>query len=79
MLKTEDQHWWSVNNCCPFFSPTVSFTQVTDLKENKFYQFQVRAFNQAGISEGSKPTAPLECKEWTVAVPGKPVSIYIRQ
>jgi len=51
---------------------------VTDLKENKFYQFQVRAFNQAGISEASIPTVALECKEWTIAVPGKPVRIYIR-
>lgn len=48
--------------------------QVEDLKENKFYQFQVRAVNQAGISEGSVPNTAFECKEWTVAVPGKSVN-----
>ncbi|XP_051554889.1 myomesin-2-like isoform X2 [Myxocyprinus asiaticus] len=51
--------------------------KVTDLKENVIYQFQVRAFNQAGISEGSIPSIPLECKEWTVAVPGPPHGLHV--
>ncbi|RXN05773.1 M- striated muscle-like isoform X2 [Labeo rohita] len=51
--------------------------KVTDLKENLFYQFQVRAVNQAGISESSVPTVPLECKEWTVAVPGPPNGLRV--
>ncbi|NP_001154812.1 myomesin 1a (skelemin) isoform X1 [Danio rerio] len=58
---------------------TSSPYKVTDLKENEFYQFQVRAFNQAGISEASIPTAPLECKEWTVAVPGPPHGLRVQE
>uniref|UniRef100_A0A672Q2J6 Myomesin-1-like n=1 Tax=Sinocyclocheilus grahami TaxID=75366 RepID=A0A672Q2J6_SINGR len=53
--------------------------KVTDLKENVFYQFQVRAVNQAGISESSIPTVPLECKEWTVAVPGPPLGLRVQE
>ncbi|KAF4117329.1 hypothetical protein G5714_001882 [Onychostoma macrolepis] len=53
--------------------------KVTDLKENIFYQFQVRAVNQAGISESSIPTVPLECKEWTVAVPGPPHGLRVQE
>uniref|UniRef100_A0A8C2CND8 Myomesin 1a (skelemin) n=1 Tax=Cyprinus carpio TaxID=7962 RepID=A0A8C2CND8_CYPCA len=53
--------------------------KVTDLKENVFYQFQVRAVNRAGISESSIPTVPLECKEWTVAVPGPAHSLRVQE
>uniref|UniRef100_A0A8C2A5Q6 Myomesin 1a (skelemin) n=1 Tax=Cyprinus carpio TaxID=7962 RepID=A0A8C2A5Q6_CYPCA len=53
--------------------------KVTDLKENVFYQFQVRAVNRAGISESSIPTVPLECKEWTVAVPGPPHGLSVQE
>uniref|UniRef100_A0A672MUH4 M-protein, striated muscle-like n=1 Tax=Sinocyclocheilus grahami TaxID=75366 RepID=A0A672MUH4_SINGR len=53
--------------------------KVTDLKENIFYQFQVRAVNRAGISESSIPTVPLECKEWTVAVPGPPHGLRVQE
>uniref|UniRef100_A0A8B9LME5 Myomesin 1a (skelemin) n=1 Tax=Astyanax mexicanus TaxID=7994 RepID=A0A8B9LME5_ASTMX len=49
---------------------TTTTYKVENLKENLFYQFQVRAVNQTGISEGSVPSTPFECKEWTVAVPG---------
>ncbi|KAI7809716.1 myomesin 1a (skelemin) isoform X1 [Triplophysa rosa] len=51
--------------------------KVTDLKENTFYQFQVRAFNQTGVGEASTPGVPLECKEWTVAVPGPPHGLRV--
>lgn len=44
--------------------------QAEDLKENVFYQFQVRAMNIAGVSETSLPSAALECREWTITVPG---------
>uniref|UniRef100_A0A8C1AX02 Myomesin 1a (skelemin) n=1 Tax=Cyprinus carpio carpio TaxID=630221 RepID=A0A8C1AX02_CYPCA len=53
--------------------------KVTDLKENVFYQFQVRAVNRAGISESSIPTVPLECKEWTVAVPGPAHGLRVQE
>lgn len=48
--------------------------QVENLKENVLYQFQVRAVNQAGISESCITNVAFECKEWTVALPGKLVS-----
>uniref|UniRef100_A0AAY4ACI2 Myomesin 1a (skelemin) n=1 Tax=Denticeps clupeoides TaxID=299321 RepID=A0AAY4ACI2_9TELE len=51
--------------------------QAVDLKENKFYQFQVRAANMAGLSVASPPSAPLECKEWTVAVPGPAHGLHV--
>ncbi|XP_065132547.1 myomesin 1a (skelemin) isoform X2 [Paramisgurnus dabryanus] len=56
---------------------TTTSYKVTDLKENNFYQFQVRAFNQAGLGEASKPGVPLECKEWTVALPGPPHGLHV--
>uniref|UniRef100_A0A8C2CIT9 Myomesin 1a (skelemin) n=1 Tax=Cyprinus carpio TaxID=7962 RepID=A0A8C2CIT9_CYPCA len=43
------------------------------------YKFQVRAVNRAGISESSIPTVPLECKEWTVAVPGPAHSLRVQE
>lgn len=41
------------------------------MKENVLYQFQVRAVNQAGISEPCITSIAFECKEWSVALPGK--------
>lgn len=46
------------------------FFQAENLKENVFYEFQVRAMNMAGLSKGSVPSAVLECKEWTITLPG---------
>ncbi|XP_034038782.1 myomesin 1a (skelemin) [Thalassophryne amazonica] len=48
-----------------------------NLKENVFYQFQVRAVNMAGVSKASVPSAPLECKEWTITVPGSPSGLRV--
>ncbi|XP_031418958.1 myomesin 1a (skelemin) isoform X2 [Clupea harengus] len=48
-----------------------------NLKENVFYQFQVRAGNMAGVSGASLPSVGLECKEWTVAVPGPPCGLHV--
>ena len=49
----------------------VSFSsQAENLKENVFYHFRVRAMNMAGVSGYSLPSATLECKEWTITVPG---------
>uniref|UniRef100_A0A4W6F4V4 Myomesin 1a (skelemin) n=1 Tax=Lates calcarifer TaxID=8187 RepID=A0A4W6F4V4_LATCA len=49
----------------------------TSYKENVFYQFQVRAMNMAGVSKASLPSASLECKEWTITVPGAPVGLHV--
>lgn len=46
------------------------FFQVSDLKENKKYQFQVRAANMAGVGIPSLPSNTFLCEEWTIAVPG---------
>uniref|UniRef100_A0A3P9LTN4 Myomesin 1a (skelemin) n=1 Tax=Oryzias latipes TaxID=8090 RepID=A0A3P9LTN4_ORYLA len=48
-----------------------------NLKENVFYQFRVRAVNMAGVSKPSLPSASLECKEWTITVPGVPVGLRV--
>lgn len=45
--------------------------QVSDLKENKKYQFQVRAANMAGVGIPSLPSDTFLCEEWTIAVPGQ--------
>lgn len=47
-----------------------SLLQAENLKENVFYEFQVRAMNMAGMSKASVPSAVLECKEWTITLPG---------
>ncbi|CAL8344233.1 unnamed protein product [Merluccius merluccius] len=47
------------------------------LKENLFYQFQVRAVNMAGVSKSSLTSATLECKEWTITVPGAPLGLHV--
>lgn len=44
--------------------------QVSDLKENRKYQFQVRAANIAGVGVPSLPSDTFLCEEWTIAVPG---------
>ena len=49
---------------------TIFFFQAENLKENVLYQFQVRAMNMAGVSKASLASAALECKEWTLTVPG---------
>lgn len=46
-------------------------SQVTDLKENRKYQFQVRAANIAGVGVPSLPSDTFLCEEWTIAVPGR--------
>uniref|UniRef100_A0A3Q3E946 Myomesin-1 n=1 Tax=Hippocampus comes TaxID=109280 RepID=A0A3Q3E946_HIPCM len=43
--------------------------RVTDLKENRKYQFQVRAANIAGVGIPSLPSDTFLCEEWTIAVP----------
>lgn len=48
-----------------------SIFQAENLEENVFYEFQVRAMNMAGLSKASVPSAVLECKEWTITLPGK--------
>ncbi|XP_075877927.1 myomesin 1a (skelemin) isoform X2 [Nelusetta ayraudi] len=56
---------------------TTTSYKAEDLKENVFYQFQVRAMNMAGVSETSLHSAALECKEWTITVPGAPVGLHV--
>ncbi|KAF3858077.1 hypothetical protein F7725_011278 [Dissostichus mawsoni] len=47
-----------------------------NLKENVLYQFQVRAMNMAGVSKASLPSSAIECKEWTITLPGVPVGLH---
>ncbi|KAF7661893.1 hypothetical protein LDENG_00250690 [Lucifuga dentata] len=56
---------------------TATSYKAENLKENVFYQFQVRAMNMAGVSKASLPSASLECKEWTITVPGVPVGLHV--
>ncbi|XP_061661989.1 M-protein, striated muscle isoform X8 [Syngnathoides biaculeatus] len=53
--------------------------RVTDLKENKKYQFQVRAANIAGVGIPSLPSETFLCEEWTIAVPGPPHDLQLRE
>lgn len=55
---------------------TTTSYKAENLKENVFYQFQVRAMNMAGVSKPSLPTASLECKEWTITIPGPPIGLH---
>ncbi|XP_012734781.2 myomesin 1a (skelemin) isoform X2 [Fundulus heteroclitus] len=55
---------------------TTSF-KAENLKENVFYQFQVRAMNMAGVSNPSVPSVGFECKEWTITIPGPPVGLHV--
>ncbi|XP_034558271.1 myomesin 1a (skelemin) [Notolabrus celidotus] len=56
---------------------TTTSYKAENLKENVLYQFQVRAMNMAGVSKASLPNAALECKEWTITVPGAPVGLHV--
>ncbi|KAM9322496.1 myomesin 1a (skelemin) [Pholidichthys leucotaenia] len=56
---------------------TTASYKAENLKENVFYQFQIRAVNMAGVSKPSLPSAALECKEWTITVPGAPVGLHV--
>lgn len=56
---------------------TTTTYKAENLKENVFYQFQVRATNMAGLSKASLPSAAFECKEWTITVPGAPVGLHV--
>ncbi|XP_057680993.1 myomesin-1 isoform X3 [Corythoichthys intestinalis] len=53
--------------------------RVTDLKENNKYQFQVRAANMAGVGIPSLPSDTFLCEEWTIAVPGPPHDLQLRE
>ncbi|XP_056289460.1 myomesin-1 isoform X3 [Pseudoliparis swirei] len=53
--------------------------RVCDLKENKKYQFQVRAANMAGVGIPSLASDTFLCEEWTIAVPGPPHDLQIRE
>ncbi|XP_059183327.1 myomesin-1 [Centropristis striata] len=53
--------------------------RVSDLKENMKYQFQVRAANMAGVGIPSLPSDTFLCEEWTIAVPGPPHDLQIRE
>ncbi|XP_036375078.1 myomesin 1a (skelemin) [Megalops cyprinoides] len=50
-----------------------------NLKENVFYQFQVRAVNEAGLSKRSVHSSSIECKEYTITVPGLPHSLHVQE
>uniref|UniRef100_A0A671VAC2 Myomesin 1a (skelemin) n=1 Tax=Sparus aurata TaxID=8175 RepID=A0A671VAC2_SPAAU len=56
---------------------TTTSYKAENLKENVLYQFQVRAMNMAGVSKASLASAALECKEWTITVPGAPVGLHV--
>ncbi|XP_034561780.1 myomesin-1 [Notolabrus celidotus] len=53
--------------------------RVCDLKENMKYQFQVRAANMAGVGIPSLASDTFLCAEWTIAVPGPPHDLQIRE
>ncbi|XP_028282847.1 myomesin 1a (skelemin) isoform X2 [Parambassis ranga] len=56
---------------------TTATYKAENLKENVFYQFRVYAMNLAGVSKPSLSSAALECKEWTITVPGAPVGLHV--
>uniref|UniRef100_A0A673ZKT3 Myomesin-1 n=1 Tax=Salmo trutta TaxID=8032 RepID=A0A673ZKT3_SALTR len=53
--------------------------RVSDLKENRKYQFQVRAANMAGVGIPSLPSETFICEEWTIAVPGPPHDLQVTE
>ncbi|KAG7268622.1 hypothetical protein CRUP_020055, partial [Coryphaenoides rupestris] len=53
--------------------------RVCDLKENRKYQFQVRAANMAGVGIPSLPSNTFLCEEWTIAVPGPPHDLQVTE
>lgn len=52
-------------------SVILSMLQISNLKENTVYQFQVAAMNIAGVGVPSAVSECFKCEEWTIAVPGK--------
>ncbi|XP_031721319.1 myomesin 1a (skelemin) [Anarrhichthys ocellatus] len=56
---------------------TTTSYKAENLKENIFYQFQVRTMNMAGVSKASVSTSALECKEYTLTVAGPPVGLHM--
>ncbi|CAG5896539.1 unnamed protein product [Menidia menidia] len=65
--------WHEMNNK----ALTTASYKAEDLKENVSYQFRVRAMNMAGVSKTSLPNSAVECKEWTITVPGAPVGLHV--
>uniref|UniRef100_A0A8D0AB51 Myomesin-1 n=1 Tax=Sander lucioperca TaxID=283035 RepID=A0A8D0AB51_SANLU len=62
----------------------VDYREVTDgvpgkWHENRKYQFQVRAANMAGVGIPSLPSNTFLCEEWTIAVPGPPHDLQVRE
>lgn len=57
-------------NLKPSVSVMLSMLQISNLKENMVYQFQVAAMNIAGLGAPSAVSASFKCEEWTIAVPG---------
>ncbi|KAM4718861.1 myomesin-1 isoform 2-T2 [Anableps anableps] len=53
--------------------------RVSELRENRKYQFQVRAANMAGVGIPSMPSNTFLCEEWTIAVPGPPHDLQVRE
>ncbi|KAM4543913.1 myomesin-1 isoform 2-T2 [Fundulus diaphanus] len=53
--------------------------RVSELRENKKYQFQVRAANMAGVGIPSRPSDTFLCEEWTIAVPGPPHDLQVSE
>ncbi|XP_047205759.1 M-protein, striated muscle [Girardinichthys multiradiatus] len=53
--------------------------RVSELRENRKYQFQVRAANMAGVGIPSMPSDTFLCEEWTIAVPGPPHDLQVRE
>uniref|UniRef100_A0A3P9NLR4 Myomesin-1 n=1 Tax=Poecilia reticulata TaxID=8081 RepID=A0A3P9NLR4_POERE len=51
--------------------------RVSELLENRKYQFQVRAANMAGVGIPSMPSNTFLCEEWTIAVPGPPHDLQV--
>lgn len=57
-------------NLKPSLSVMLSMLQISNLKENMVYQFQVAAINIAGLGAPSAVSPSFKCEEWTIAVPG---------
>ncbi|XP_018123405.1 M-protein, striated muscle isoform X2 [Xenopus laevis] len=53
--------------------------RILNLKENIVYQYQVVACNLAGVGTPSQPSKPFKCEEWTIAVPGPPHQLTLRE
>eukprot|EP00079_Xenopus_tropicalis_P012226 XP_002938953.2 PREDICTED: myomesin-1 [Xenopus tropicalis] len=53
--------------------------RILNLKENTVYQYEVMACNLAGVGTPSQPSKPFKCEEWTIAVPGPPHQLTLRE